>query len=388
MTSRTRLLLFLISTPLVLFISVGSMLNAGSVAPQGSFPHLRVFHDVFARIMGNYVEPVNADAVMEGAMRGLTDALDPLSAYLSREEVQAIEAKTPLPAGETGLSVMSQYYLRILGVRDGSPAARAGLRTGDFIRMIDGKATRDISGFTAARLLRGAPGSKVSLLVLRGTTVDPHMVDLVRETPAGSLASSKRLPGGEGYVRVTSFGTGAAAALRKEVDAVRAAGATGVVIDLRGIADGSGDEGIAAARHFVKTGVLTTLAGRGTDRTETTAAPSDGGVTVPVALLVSNGTANAAEVFAAALQGNRRAELIGEPTTGRAAAQRLVKLPENRGLWMTYAKYLAPDGTPIHERGLRPDVLVESPAVAFGDTTPATDDALTKAVERLKASRK
>jgi carboxyl-terminal processing protease len=187
-------------------------------------------------------------------------------------------------------------------------------------------------------------------------------------------------------VRVTSFGTGAAAVLRKEVDRLSAAGAPSVVIDLRGIADGAPDEGIAAARHFVKTGVLTTLAGRGADRTETSAAAGDGAVTIPVALLVSNGTANAAEIFAAALQGNRRAELIGETTTGLAAVQRLVKLPENRGLWMTYAKYLAPDGTPIHERGLRPDVFVEPPAVAFGDTPPATDDALAKAVERLKTA--
>jgi carboxyl-terminal processing protease len=208
--------------------------------------------------------------------------------------------------------------------------------------------------------------------VLRGTTIDPHVVDLTREAPTGNLATSKRLPGGEGYVRVASFEPGAAAALRKEVDALK--GTSGIVIDLRGVADGSLDEGIAAARHFVKSGVLTTLAGRGTERTQTTAAAGDGAVTAPVVLLVSNGTANAAE-------------LVGEPTTGLAAVQRLVKLPENHGLWMTYARYLTPDGKPISEHGLRPDAFVESPAVAFGDTPPTTDEALTKAVERLKGKK-
>jgi len=389
MTPRSRWLLFLVSTPLVVFVSVGGMLGASSLARQDAYPHLRVFKTVADYITTSYVEPVNVDTVMDGAMRGLADGLDPQSAFLSPEEVQAVEAHTPLPAGDTGLFVMRQFYLRVLGVRDGSPAARAGLRTGDFIRMIDGKATRDMSGFTGIRLLRGAPGSKVSLLVLRGTTVDPHIVNLTREAMTGDLVTSRRLPGGDGYVRVTSFSPGAAAALHKAVDAMHAAGAPGTVIDLRGVADGAADEGIAAARLFVKTGVIATLAGRtAADRAVTSAGPGDGAITTPVVLLVSNGTAEAAEIFAAALQGNHRAELVGEPTTGLAAVQRLVKLPEDHGLWMTCERYLAVDGTPIHEHGLRPDLFVESPAVAFGDTPPSTDDALAKAVDRLKSARK
>ena len=111
----------------------------------------------------------------------------------------------------------------------------------------------------------------------------------------------------------------------------------------------------------------------------------DGRLTLPVVLLVSNGTAGAAEVFAAALNGNGRGDLVGEPTAGLAAEQRLVALPEERGLWMTYARYLALDGEPIHERGLRPNLAVESPNLAFDETPPATDDMLAKAVERLTA---
>src|SRR6185295_13702286 len=287
--------------------------------PQNGFPHLRVFNEVYTRIINYYVEPVNVDEVMDGAMRGLTDALDPLSSYLSADEVRAIESKTPVAAGDTGLVVVRQFWLRVLGVREGSPAARAGLRTGDFIRMIDGKATRDMSTYTGTRLLRGAPGSKVSLMVLRGTTVDPHIIDLVREPAPAALTTSHKLPGGEGYIRMNTFGPGAAAALRKDVDTLKGAGATAFVIDLRGVADGSADEGIAAARHFVKTGVLSTLVGRNpADKTTTSASAGDGAIAAPVVLLVSNGTANGAEVFAAALQGNHRADLVGEPTTGLA----------------------------------------------------------------------
>ncbi len=108
---------------------------------------------------------------------------------------------------------------------------------------------------------------------------------------------------------------------------------------------------------------------------------------MPIVLLVSNGTANAAELFAAALSENQRADLVGEPTAGMAAVQHLLKLPENRGLWMTYARYLTNDGKPIHEHGLRPTVAVEEPTVAFGDAPPATDDALAKAVDRLKSRK-
>jgi carboxyl-terminal processing protease len=324
---------------------------------------------------------------MDGAMRGLADGLDPASAYLLPAEVQAVEADTALPPGDVGLTITRQFYLRVVGVRDGSPAAKAGLRTGDYLRGIDGKPTRDLSAFTGTRLLRGAPGSKVSLTVIRGNAAEPHVVDLVREVLQADPVSSKRLAGGEGYVRVATLRVGAAAALQKQFDALRQAGAASAVLDLRGTADGPLDEGIAAARLFIKSGTIAIRAGRTADRVVTTAAAGDGAVTMPIEVLVSNGTAGAAEILAAALSGNKRAELVGELTAGLAAMQHLVKLPEGHGLWMTYERYLTAAGEPIHEHGIRPDVGVEEPTVAFGEAAPATDAALGKAVERLKAKK-
>jgi carboxyl-terminal processing protease len=387
MSSKPRWIIILISTPLVVLSAVGGLLGASASARQQSFAHLRVFEDVVQLIMSSYVEKVDIDNVMEGAMRGLADGLDPSSAYLTPEEVRTMEAGTAPPAGDAGLVLTRQFYLRIVGVRDGSPAARVGLRTGDLVRAIDGKPTRDLSALAGMRLLRGAPGSKVSLTVLRGNVAEPHNVDLVREVPTGDLVTSKRLPGGEGYVRVASFATGAAAAVRTQMDALRQTGVSSVVLDVRGTADGGIDEGILAARQFVKSGTVAIRAGRGTDRTVTTASAGDGALTLPVVLIVSNGTANAAEVFAAALVGNHRAELVGEPTAGIAAAQHLVKLPEDRGLWMTYARYLTIDGAPIHEHGLRPNVVVEQPTVAFDETPPTTDVMLAKAIDVLKAKK-
>ena len=160
--------------------------------------------------------------------------------------------------------------------------------------------------------------------------------------------------------------------MRQQIDDLDTQAAPrGVVIDLRGIADGTEDEAVAAARLFVKTGVLAIRAGRAaSDQTKISANAGDGSVTMPMVVLISNGTAGAAEVFAAALAGHHRADLVGEPTAGLAAEQHLVRLPEGVGLWMTYQRYLTPDGQPIHERGLRPTVGVDAPFVGFDETPP------------------
>jgi len=188
-------------------------------------------------------------------------------------------------------------------------------------------------------------------------------------------------------VRVTSFSEGTATALGTALDGLPKTGVSGLVIDLRSTADGPIDEGVAAARLFVKTGTLAIRSERAQPRVVTAAVAGDGRITLPVVLLVSNGTAGAAEVFAAALNGNKRADLVGEPTAGLAGAQKLVALSEGSGLWMTYARYLAMDGEPIHEQGLRPTVAVESPSVAFDVAPPTTDDMLAKAIAHLSASK-
>jgi carboxyl-terminal processing protease len=381
-------MVLLISTPIVAFVTVGGILGAQRPAGR-DFPHRDTFEDVLSLIMQAYVEPADMNKVLEGAMRGLADSLDTSSSYLVPEEVRAIEANTAPPAGDVGLVVTRQYWLRVVGVRDGSPAAKAGLQTGDFVRMIDGKPTRDISTVAGNRLLRGAPGSKVSVTVIRGNVADPHVFDLVRTTPGGDAVSQKPLPNGGAHVRVASFGAAAVAGLKTMFEGLAKAKVGYAVIDLRGTADGRPEDGIAAARLFVKSGVIAVRGGREAERTKIEAGAGDGAITMPVALLVSNGTANAAELFSAALVGNNRAELVGEPTAGLAAVQKLVKLPENHGLWLTYQRYFTVDGkTAIHERGLRPTFGVEIPRLGFDELPPATDEPLAKAADRVRGTLK
>jgi carboxyl-terminal processing protease len=146
--------------------------------------------------------------------------------------------------------------------------------------------------------------------------------------------------------------------------------------------------GVTAARLFVKSGTLAQEGGRDAKlATKIEAKAGDGSIDLPVLILVTTGTSGPAEVFAAALDGNKRAELIGEHTLGRAGLQKLVKLPESRGLWLTYARYLTPDGQAIQGRGLEPDVQVDDPDVEFGAPAPTADPILDAAVERAKTKR-
>ena len=423
MTLKTRLSILLLSTPVLIFVVVGGLIGrASATGGDDTIRELRVFQDVLRLVISNYVEEVKVDRAMEGAMKGLADGLDPDSAYLTSQQVTDVQSGGALPEGDVGLELTRQYYLRVIAARDGSAAGKAGLQTGDYIRGIDGKPTRDMSVFEGARLLRGQPGSKVTLTVIRGNAADPHEIALVREKPAAAVVSGKIAASDVGYVRIASFREGVVDQLKKQIADLSRAGAKSLVIDVRHTAEGPIDNGVAAARLFVKSGTLTMKGqreegqqaanlttsrdGNGRTRQESTdanktkpsdagaanrevisAQPGDGAIDLPVQILITTGTAGASEVFAAALDGNKRADLVGERTLGRAAIQKLVKLPDNRGLWLTYARYLTPSGETIQGKGLKPDVEVEdSDVTEFGapaaDSDPILDAALARAAKK------
>jgi carboxyl-terminal processing protease len=387
MTTRTRLSVLMISTPVLAFVVLGGLLGRASTGDE-KLQVLRVFDDVVSLIVNNYVENVKLDRVMDGAMRGLADGLDPDSAYLDSKLVKVAEAgASAVATGDVGIELTRQYYLRVIAARDGSPAAKAGLQTGDYVRAIDGKPTRDLSVFEGMRLLRGTPGSKVSLTVIRGNAAEPKQIDLMREkAPAGALVSGKLLGPDVGYIRLGSFAGDVTARLREQAGALEKSGAKHLIIDVRRTAEGPLEAGLDAARLFVKSGTLAVKAGRGnkTARETIAARSGDGAVTLPLTLLVTTGTAGAAELFAAALDGNKRADLVGERTLGRAGVQKLVRLADGRGLWLTYARYLTPDGDAIQGKGLNPDVPMDEPeALEIGEAPPAADPILDAALERI-----
>lgn len=383
MPSTFRRVVLWVSAPVIAFALVGGLLGRVA-AREDTFPHLRVFYDVVNLISDRYVEKPDMDKVMAGAMRGLSDGLDPDSAFLTADLVKQIEARSPQPVGDLGIDLTRQYWLRIIATRDGSPAAKAGLRTGDFVRLIGDTPTREMSVYEGMRRLRGAPGSKVALTIIRGNTNDPHVVELTREAAPSVDVTSRVAASGVGYMRVAAFTTRTVAQAKAAVADLNKAGVTKLIVDVRRTSGGVNDSGIALARLFVAKGTLAKVESRQGEPAVLSAAAGDGSITMPVTLLADNGTSGAAEIFASALLGNKRADaLIGEHTIGRAGDQKLVKLPDGTGLWITTTKYMTPSGDPLHGKGLEPTVVVDTPEVEFGQTEPATDAALDKALEQL-----
>jgi carboxyl-terminal processing protease len=387
MTPRIRAAVLLVSLPVLAFAVVGGVLGRDAAAQGDTYRHLRIFDDVLRLILDNYVEEVDVDRVMHGAMHGLADGLDPDSAYLDTEQMKHVDG-APAGTADPGVQLTRQYYLRVIAARDGSPAARAGLRPGDYVRSIDGQSTRDTSVFEGMRLLQGKAGTKVKLAILRGNAAEPHVVDLTREPPSALPVRSRQLSGGTAYVRIGEFSKSTAGQLRSEVASLTRGGATRLVIDVRSTATGDLDLGFEAARLFVPTGILGYRQARGQEKQAVSATAGDGSLTLPVALLIDGGTSGAAEVFAAALASNKRASLVGERTLGRAGRQKVVKLPDGAGLLLTNVLYLGPGGASLHERGVTPDVAVDVPPVDFGVEATPGDPVLDKAVETLTAAKK
>ena len=383
MNSRTRTIVISISAPVIAFALVGGLL--GKVTARGvTFQHLKSFDDVVNFITGNYVQEVSIGKVMHGAMRGLADGLDPDSAYLTPEQVKEVESQKALPAGDVGLELTRQYYLRVIAARDSSAAARAGLRSGDYVRAINNKPTREMSVWEGMRALRGAPGSKVTLSIIRGNAADPHVVELTRETLPASDVHGRLAAPGIGYVRIGAIGPNTVNQTKAQISDLQTKGATKLIVDVRRTSTGEAEQGLALARLFVAPGATLAIREQSGGARETIAATAeDGSITLPALVLLDVGTSGAAELFASALSGNVRADLIGERTIGRAASQRLIKLPDSSGMWLSTSRYLTPAGLPLHEKGLEPALAIEEPDVEFGQAPPPGDPVLDRAIERL-----
>lgn len=382
MSSSFRRVVLWVSAPVVAFVIVGALLNRVA-AREETFPHLTVFNDVVRLISDRYVEKTDMDKVMSGAMRGLSDGLDPDSAFLTADLVKQVEANSPAPAGDLGIDLTRQYWLRIIAARDGTPAAKAGLRTGDFVRLIGDTPTREMSVYEGMRRLRGAPGSKVMLTIIRGNTNDPHVIELTREAVPTTDVNSRMAAAGVGYLRIAALSGRTAGQAKTAIADLTKSGASKLIVDVRRTSGGTNDGGLALARLFVGSGTLARVESREGPAKVIAAGTGDGAVTLPITILADNGTSGAAEIFASALLGNKRADVIGEHTIGRAGDQKLVKLPDGTGLWLTMSKYLTPSGDPLHEKGIEPTVAVEVPEVDFGQPEPTTDAILEKALERL-----
>jgi len=381
MSQRARLFFAVVSTSLMAYVAVGSLLSR--VMGDTTYGQLSVFGEVIRLVLDAYVEPVNLERTMAGATLGLTDALDGDSAYLNAEDLKAQQAPVKDSDGDIGAVLTRRYaFLMVVSTRPGSPAEKAGLRSGDILKTIDNRHTRPLAPAVGERLLRGAPGSIVKLKVLRQGS-DPLDMSVVRERIQRTPPKGRILEDGSAYVRVGEFPAKTADDARSEIESLRKSGARRMVLDLRGSGYGLPAEGVKVAELFLKGGVVTKLSGRTVPEQVISADPGRSVWDLPLAVIVDEGTAGPGEIVAAALLDSGHVAIVGERTFGRAGVQKTLPMPEG-GLMITVAKYSSPKGTAIHGRGVEPTVPIEVP-----DEPPADgkDKVLEKALEVLKAEK-
>ena len=371
MSFRTKFALILLSATLAIYTVVGGWISTRAQQPANDpNAQLKIFESVLQHIQNDYVDEPNMDKVRAGALRGLAYGLDPYSTYLTPDQVREFndEARSSQAGIGAELSQVASY-LYVIAPMKGSPADQAGVRAGDIIEYIDGKATRDISLYDAKQLLNGAPGSEVKLRILRAN-VRPLTLAVKRGSFRSPAAEARMEAGRVGVVRINSFAPGESADVRARVQELNKQGAQKMVIDMRGTAGGSLDEAVAVANLFIKDGMLAQTSGREGKTLKTFAAEPKAAIfSGPVIALIDTGTAGAAEVVASALLERNRGQVVGEKSFGAGAEQQLFTLRGGDGLLLTTVKWASASGKPFlgEERsrsGVTPSVEVKRPELA------------------------
>ncbi|MEJ2513911.1 MAG: S41 family peptidase [Gammaproteobacteria bacterium] len=387
---------------IVIGLSLGISLTLGSSVLAERHPsetddslpweEARLLAEVLERVREDYVEPVDDQRLIEAAIRGMVEDLDPHSAYLDPSAYQDIQISTSGSYSGVGLEVsVEQGQVVVVSPLDEGPAARAGVLAGDVILSVDGMPVDTDNLQDTVDRLRGPAGTRVVLAVRREAPDDPLTFELVRgRVDVHSVRHSMPEPG-YGYVRISHFSETTASDLELAVsDLRRAAGGTlsGLVLDLRNNPGGVLEAAVAVSDAFLDDGIIVSAEGRMPDAVfEADASPGDLLEGAPLAVLVNSGSASASEIVAGALQDHGRATVLGSVTFGKGSVQTVMPLSHGRAIKLTTSRYFTPSGRSIHQRGIEPDLRVDAVAGEGGEEDPALARALGVLKSRQVARR-
>ena len=373
MNSLTKKIVIGVSVLVIAYVAAGYML--GKSSNDSAFRALTVYSEVLDHIQRDYVDDPNMHAVTNGSLHGLLDSLDPQSAYLSPLEYKDFKEKTASnPPADSGLALTRRFgYIGVIAVLPDSPAAKIGLRIGDILEKIAGFTTSQMAIDQANLLLKGQPGTTVPLSVIRRGKAEPQdmTITLAKLAPSKLIVEDK-LQGDVAYLRVSDFDAGSAKQIRERLVQLQKAGAKKLVLDLRDCAVGDDLEGIATAQLFVQSGTITTLKGQTVTPVVSAADPTKVAWTQPVAVLIGNGTAGAAEIVASAIADNKRGSTVGDRTYGTASQQKLIGMDDGSALILTVANYFTPANKNIATDGVAATVVVR----------PSVEDLLAQSTEK------
>jgi carboxyl-terminal processing protease len=366
----------------------GRARHAGEISPTDA----RLLAEVIGRIHEDYVDRTDDRELMSNAIRGMVGELDPHSAFMDADEFEDLRIATEGNYSGIGVEVtLESGLIVVIAPIDGSPAARAGIRPGDTILAIEGRAIRDQKLGEAIAGIRGEPGTVVNLTIGREMVAQSLEFSIERALVSVHSVRFEMLEPGYGYLRISQFsettGPDIGGALR-ELQRLAGGRLRGLVLDLRNNPGGVLDAAVEVSDAFLERGVIVSAEGRSKEsdfRMEAGAGDLVHGT--PIAVLVNEGSASAAEIVAGALRDNGRAKLLGQKTFGKGSVQTVMPLADGQALKLTTSRYFTPSGASIHERGLEPDVPLPAQqvvALAGGGSLLERDAEIRAAIDWLK----
>ncbi len=400
---------FTLAVVVALLILLGGFLPAslragGLPESDGAYKQMGVYEEVLRKIQNFYVVQPSLPAVTDGALHGLLQSLDADSDYLTAPEYKAFKAASaavaaPSSADQVGLHISKRYgYATVVSVLPGSPADKGGIQDGDVVEAIDGKSTHDLSLDMTRVLLEGKAGTTVSLDLIVPGKEDPVNKKLVRSALVIPAMGTQQYDNGSIlYLKPDVLSRERVSEIEAALKAMGKGSNKKVLLDLRDVATGDEMQGVRLANAFLQSGTIGSLSGQKVPTQTFTADPGKWITGAPLVILINHGTAGAAEIVAASVLASKRGDLVGDRTFGEGTVQKTIDMPDGSALFLSVAKYNAPDGKPIQENAVKPNIPAslsidqflaeqdESGAAAANH--PRVDDQLNKALDVLKAKQ-
>jgi carboxyl-terminal processing protease len=344
------------------FISGDITASRHAAQANVAFGKLKAFGDVLSTVQGSYVEEPNVDELINGAIRGMLQTLDPHSSYLTPDMLKQVEVETKGVFGGLGIEIgVKDGVLTVIAPIEDTPAFRAGLQAGDKIIRIENEPTRDMNVMDAVKRLRGEPGTKVTIWIARSGLSELRSYTITRDIIKIKSVKSKAMGEGIGYVKLTQFQQDTDGELEKALQVLtkEKGGLKGLVLDLRNNPGGLLDQAVKVSDKFIESGLIVYTDGRIENQKFKYFAHKNGTyLGFPMVVLVNAGSASASEIVAGALQDHGRAILLGTQTFGKGSVQTIIPMEDGSAIRLTTARYFTPNGRSIQAKGIEPDLLV------------------------------
>ena len=361
---------FLCGTLLGLSLAIGHSVYALKDSEQIPFEDLQAFTEVFSKVKSDYVEGVDEKKLIEDAIRGMLNGLDPHSAFLNSSEFSDLKIGTTGQFGGLGIEVgMENGFVKVISPIDDTPAARAGVQASDLIIKLDDKSVKGMTLNDAVKLMRGKPNTSIDLTIVREGESKPLVIKITREIIRVKSVKNRMLEPGYGFVRITNFQSRTTTDLLKAVsDLQKEERLKGLILDLRNNPGGVLNGAVGVSDAFINDGMIVYTEGRIDDSSHRyLATPGDSLNGAPLVVLINGGSASASEIVAGALQDHKRAIILGTKSFGKGSVQTIQELRNGSAVKLTTARYFTPLGRSIQATGIEPDIKLSTVKLSASD---------------------